>query len=93
MANSEKPASWARVEKDIRQGMALQKLPPDAQEQANEFLDHNELGVAFELLTNVLVERDIPIDPRARAHFAAAAEAMGLTANADWVALTGRVSD
>ncbi len=52
-----------------------------------EFIDHNEFGVAFEYLVNVLVEQGVALDHRARASLVAAAAEMQLDGNADWLAL------
>jgi hypothetical protein len=49
-----------------------------------EFLDHNELGLAFETLVHALVDGGTTLPPEARSHLAAAAKDMGLQDNADW---------
>ena len=49
-----------------------------------EFLDHNELGLAFETLVNALLETGSIPSPEAHTHLAAAADEMGLQDDADW---------
>lgn len=51
-------------------------------------IDHNELGVAFEWMTSVLVEARVPVHPAAREALAVAASEMHLEDNADWRTLS-----
>ncbi len=52
--------------------------------QVEEFLDHNELGVAFEWTVSLTAEHGLALSDDAREHLAAAAAEMHLETNADW---------
>ena len=54
---------------------------------ASEFIEHNELGAAFEYIVSVLAERGIALDAETRESLAAAAAEMGLQHNPDWITL------
>ncbi len=87
MADDELRASWARTERHLRQALERQALPADLHATILDFIGHNELGVAFEWLTNALVEAHIALHPEAREPLEAAAREMNLQDNADWRAL------
>jgi hypothetical protein len=71
VASDELKAPWERTERHLRAALAHQRLPPDATAAAAEFIEHNELGVAFEYVVSVLDERGIALDAEARESFAA----------------------
>ena len=54
-------------------------------QMAFDFIEHNEFGVAFEYVTNALVEVGARLTPAAHDALAAAAHEMGLEDNPDWV--------
>lgn len=87
MAREELTASWHRSERHLRDALSRQEVPADARATALGFIDHNEFGVAFEYLVNVLVEQGLALDDRARASLGAAAAEMQLDGNADWLTL------
>ena len=41
---------WARVEAHLRDALPLVDVEPSTRSQAEELLDHNELGLAFQTL-------------------------------------------
>lgn len=88
MDREELHASWRRTEANLRDAVSHQELPDDLRRLVLEFVDHNELGVAFEMLVSALVEAEANLDRRAREVLAAAAHEMGLERNDDWIALT-----
>jgi hypothetical protein len=47
-------ASWADTERDLRAALAQVDIEPEAELQAVEFLDHNELGLAFATIVEAL---------------------------------------
>ena len=88
VASDELKASWERTERHLRAALAHQQLPQDTTATAAEFIDHNELGVAFEYVVSVLVDRGIALNGEACKSLAAAAAEMRLEDNSDWIALT-----
>ena len=87
MASEELKDCWQRIERHLREALSHQELPADARVTAFDFIDHNEFGVAFEYLVNVLVEQKLALDDRARTSLAVAAAEMQLDGNNDWLAL------
>jgi hypothetical protein len=77
-------AKWQRSETHLRMALAAPDLPNPDRKQIEEFLDHNELGVAFECIVSVLGEAQASVPTEARSHLAAAASEMGLEDNPDW---------
>lgn len=55
---------------------------------ALDFIDHNELGEAFEWIVGVLANRQLAVDHLARAPLAAAAAELRLDDHPMWVALS-----
>jgi len=88
MPDEELRASWKRTEQHLRDAIRHQPLPDDTRALVLDFIDHNELGVAFEWMTSALVEAGARLKPEARDALAEAARAMGLEGNADWVQLS-----
>jgi hypothetical protein len=80
---------WARVEAHLRAALAAVKLSDSDRRQVEEFLDHNELGVAFQWTVTALADANVTLAPDVRDHLAAAASEMNLTADPDWRRLTG----
>ncbi len=76
--------TWARIEAWLREVLDGVRLPESARAMAVEYLDHNELGLAFEGIVEALAERGRPIGPRERRLLGDAAVDMNLTDNADW---------
>ena len=66
MANRDLRRRWVRIERYLREALMHPDLPDDVRAEAEEFIDHNEFGVAFGYVVNVLVERGIELDARAR---------------------------
>jgi hypothetical protein len=83
-------AKWERVEGHLRNALAEVDLGPADRVQVEEFLDHNELGVAFEWIVSGLAQRDLAMPNDARQHLAAASTEMGLEDNPDWRRLQAR---
>jgi SAM-dependent methyltransferase len=81
-------ASWERSERHLREALRHQPLPDDVRALVVDFIDHDEFGVAFESITNVLVEGGATLRPEARGALAEAARELGLEGNADWVRLS-----
>lgn len=75
---------WARVESHLRRALSTVEVDASTRRMSEEFLDHNELGLAFETLVGALVEAGTTLPPEAHSHLAAAADEMGLQDNADW---------
>lgn len=46
--------SWALTEADLRWVLGHQTLPTDVVETASEYLDHNELGLAWDVINSEL---------------------------------------
>ena len=83
-------ASWERTERHLRAALAGLELAGELRAQVVEFIEHNELGVAFEWLVYALAERATRLDDEVRERLGAAAVEMGLEENSDWLRLTGR---
>jgi hypothetical protein len=45
---------WAATERDLRAALAEVEIGPEPTKWVNEYLDHNELGLAFETLVEAL---------------------------------------
>jgi hypothetical protein len=59
-------------------------LEPADRGQAEEYLDHNELGLAFQQIVAALAERGEPVTPKVKRTLADAAADMGLHDDAGW---------
>jgi len=88
VASDELIASWQRTQRHLRDALARQKLPEDVRATTLDLIAHNEYGVAFEYLVNVLAESDAELTEPARRVLASAALEMGLDDNPDWLALS-----
>lgn len=75
---------WARVESHLRDALTLVEVEPPTQRMTEEFLDHNELGLAFQTLVGALGDSASSPTPAAHAHLEAAAVEMDLQDDADW---------
>jgi hypothetical protein len=88
MAGEELQESWRRTERHLRDALAVQELPDDVRRMAFDFIEHNEFGVAFQYVTDALVEVGARLTPAAHDALGAAAREMGLEDNPDWVRLS-----
>lgn len=82
--DAERQAKWERIDAHLRTAIADVDLGITHHAQLEEFLDHNELGVAFEWIVSVISERQLAISEAVRQHLAAAATEMHLEGNSDW---------
>jgi len=80
---------WERVEAHLRGALPLVEVEPSTRRMTEEFLDHNELGLAFQWLVGALADSGNTAPPEAHAHLEAAAAEMGLQDDADWRRLNG----
>ena len=69
-------ASWADTERDLRAALAQVDIEPQAEQWAAEFLDHNELGLAFATIVEALDHCDVAPPRAAMESLAAAYERM-----------------
>jgi hypothetical protein len=74
MRTDEMIASWAATEADLRWVLAHSRVPADAARWVTEYLDHNELGLAYEVLVDNLQGPSPELQERLRS----AATRMGL---------------
>lgn len=88
--DAELHAKWERIEGHLRAVLAQVNIGDADNAQVKEFLDHNEFGVAFEWIVNVMADRDLAIPSDARQHLAAASTEMQLGENPDWQRLQAR---
>jgi hypothetical protein len=65
-------ASWAETERDLRAALAQVDVGADVSRWVTEYLDHNELGLAFATLVEALDQRSVA-PPRASLESLAAA--------------------
>ena len=88
-------ALWDRVERDLREAVALLESEHQLSslQTVEEFLDHNELGLALEVLVDDLMERELTPSPAAFRHLERAASAMELTGDDRWLDFAERASD
>lgn len=82
MPPSELPAAWRRTEAYLRDAraqlsQAVEGIHADEIAEAEAFLEHNELGLAFEVLNNITKD-NAHESPRVRELLALAAASMGL---------------
>ena len=80
LAREEQLARWQRVEDELRGVLKATgpALPASDRAQVEEYLDHNELGLAWELLVESLVNYDLKIAPPVRDRLKSAATLMDL---------------
>ena len=59
---------WKEVENDIHHSIVLcgGLIPKDTVKEINKFLDHNELGIALEGLTEEIIKQKIKISSEAK---------------------------
>jgi len=81
-------ALWRRVETHLRRVLVLVQIDPEQRRQTQEFLAHNELGLAFQTLVAALADERAAPPASARDHLAAAAAEMELEDDPDWHRLT-----
>jgi hypothetical protein len=70
-------ASWAETERDLRAGLAEADIGPELSSSVAEYLDHNELGLAFATLVESLDQLGTSPPPSAMERLSAASERMG----------------
>lgn len=83
---------WERIETHLRSALALVDVESSERRLIEEFLDHNELGLAFEILTGALAGMGKAPSPAAREHLAAAASDMGREDDPDWLLINAAAS-
>jgi len=81
---------WARVERELQAASALVVIDPATRRLFDDFLAHNELGLAFQALVRALVDSPATPPSDARTHLEAAAAEMELQDDPDWRRLTER---
>jgi hypothetical protein len=61
MPDPELIKKWEAIERDLRSALAAVRVdvPEEAANQVEEYLDHNELGLALEVLIECLLESDV----------------------------------
>jgi hypothetical protein len=59
-------------------------LAPADRSRVEEYLDHNELGLAFQDIVAALAERGEPVTPTVKRTLAHAAADIGLFNDSDW---------
>lgn len=75
---------WARVEAHLRDALTLVDVEPSTRSLTEEFIDHNELGLAFQTLAGALADNATTPPPPVYAHLEAAAAEMNLQDDPDW---------
>jgi hypothetical protein len=75
---------WARVEGHLRGALSVVEVDASTRRMSEEFLDHNELGLAFQTLVGALADGGTTPPPAAHTHLAAAAAEMSLQDDPDW---------
>ena len=76
--------AWARIEAWLRDALRGVPVAESAHAMAVEYLDHNELGLAFEEIVEALAKQGEPVGPRERRLLGNAAVDMNLTDNSSW---------
>ena len=71
---------WQESERDLRAVLAATDLPAPAALQVEEYLDHNELGLAFQAIVFELDARQTVVSAKAVERLRAAVERMGASA-------------
>jgi hypothetical protein len=77
-------ARWRRIESWLRSVLSEVALAPADRRQAEVYLDHNELGVAFQHIVAALAEHGEPVTLTVKRMLADAAADMGLHNDRDW---------
>jgi hypothetical protein len=77
-------ARWGRIESWLRSVLSEVALAPADRRQAEEYLDHNELGVAFQHIVAALAEHGEPVTLTVKSMLADAAADMDLHNDPDW---------
>lgn len=75
---------WRHIESWLRSVLIEVDLAPADQGQVEEYLDHNELGLAFQAIVAALAERGTPVGPTVRRKLADAAADMELASDPHW---------
>jgi hypothetical protein len=86
---------WDRVERELRAALALVRhdLSPGNVELVEEFLHHNELGLAFDFIVDELLERDAKPSQPAFDHLQRAANEMEVSNDARWSRFANRFAN
>jgi hypothetical protein len=69
--------SWAATDRDLRAALAEADIAPEATRSVVEYLDHNELGLAFATLVESLDQIGTSPSPAAMKYLSAASDRMG----------------
>lgn len=79
LSKTQKIAYWIEVENDINQCLTLcgDNVPIDIFDEVNEYLLHNELGIAIELLVCAVIENKWAIPDDAKDNILITLEKMG----------------
>lgn len=83
---------WARIEEELRAVVQGVDLSNEVRGWALEYLDHNELGLAFQTLVGALADTSADVSDAAMAQLGLAAREMGIEDDPDWRRLTTRSS-
>jgi hypothetical protein len=75
---------WARIEGWLREALRSVQLAQPDNDGAVEYLNHNELGLAFEVVVQALVERGRPVTAHELRLLWDAAADMNLSGDATW---------
>ena len=70
-------ASWAETDRELRAALAQVDIEPEATRSVAEYLDHNELGLAFATLVESLDQLGTSPPPIAMKHLSVASDRMG----------------
>jgi hypothetical protein len=86
VVSDEQLARWGRIEANLRRVVGAVE-PADDRRQIEEYLDHNELGLAFEDIVSALLDCKAELTEDMQQALKAAAEEMGLGRDPAWRAL------
>ena len=75
---------WERAERHLRAALAEVELPGTHGPLVADFVEHNELGLAFEWTVEVIAKSELELTKSARRHLSGAAAELGMRANRDW---------
>jgi phosphoserine phosphatase len=81
-------ALWERVDRALRAALSGVEIEEQTEAQVVEFLDVNELGLAFETLVGALADADAEVSEAVMRELVIAAGEMDLEDDADWQRLT-----
>ena len=82
--NSDLRRRWERAERHLRTALPEVDLPDAHGPLVADFVEHGELGLAFEWMVEVIANSQLELTKNARRHLSGAAAELGLRANRDW---------